>query len=768
MGHARDAGARPADPQQRPAPGRRRPDAVAGTEPLHPRRHHRAGSRTSSRPTASVPAMPTTTCCTSSPAKSRRRRAGRRTKQLVRREIFEPLGLSRCRVGAFEPRCGRQRRATARCRDGRAQRRQCATMAQVPAITIGRGRWHPLQPRRHAALGAQLAAAGRAAAGMAVAANNARDMWLPRTPMPISARRRAWDNTHAYAYGYGFRMADVDGAWTVSHTGTLSGMYSVMTLLPDKRSGFVVLINGDGGRSAHRVERSAGQALHRAGAGAHRRRIRRTHRRETLHRRTASRCRTLRRACLRRRRIWRRGSGYWRDPWFGEATLCARRRYGALHAQRSRRMLHGQVMRVGERYLIDWDGDDLEAWLDFAGSGDGRPIDDAGQGPIPTATSATTTKTWHSRRVGDCDSTRACRPRERRRKPAWSTSPRWCPTSRSTSAMPAATTSSARRSMATTHRMLSARRAAAQALQRVEEALRKDGLRLKIFDCYRPARAVQHFVRWAGDLADQRTKPRYYPNLDKRTLLGDYIAPVSGHSRGATVDLTLLRLRPRAIAASRSTWAPTSISSTRGRTPTRRASRAQQRANRAAPAGGDVGAGLRATTRTSGGTTRLHPSTSRSRERLSSMTFPSSSGAPSKRDHCRTRRRSIATCIFPPSCSPPPACSAGCATGAERMQHAQIDRLMDRYAGAVPGASLLVIHDGVDVIRRGYGLADLEEGSRSRPGDQLPAGVHHQAVHRRRDPVAGGGRAPAAGRSCCARGCPRCRPPPMRSPSATC
>ena len=81
----------------------------------------------------------------------------------------------------------------------------------------------------------------------------------------------------------------------------------------------------------------------------------------------------------------------------------------------------------------------------------------------------------------------------------------------------------------------------AQALQRVETGLRTQHLRLKLFDCYRPARAVRHFVRWAGDLPDQRTKPHYYPNLDKRVLLGDYIAPVSGHSRGATLDLTLLR-----------------------------------------------------------------------------------------------------------------------------------------------------------------------------------------------------------------------------------
>lgn len=82
---------------------------------------------------------------------------------------------------------------------------------------------------------------------------------------------------------------------------------------------------------------------------------------------------------------------------------------------------------------------------------------------------------------------------------------------------------------------------AAEALARVERDLRAQHQRLKLFDCYRPARAVKHFVRWAGDLADQRTKAAHYPTLDKSKLLGDYIAPVSGHSRGATVDLTLMQ-----------------------------------------------------------------------------------------------------------------------------------------------------------------------------------------------------------------------------------
>jgi D-alanyl-D-alanine dipeptidase len=84
-------------------------------------------------------------------------------------------------------------------------------------------------------------------------------------------------------------------------------------------------------------------------------------------------------------------------------------------------------------------------------------------------------------------------------------------------------------------------RPAAEALAHVEHELRTRHLRLRIWDCYRPARAVADFVRWAHDLADVRTKAQHYPRLDKNVLLGDYIAPISGHSRGGTVDLTLER-----------------------------------------------------------------------------------------------------------------------------------------------------------------------------------------------------------------------------------
>ena len=84
---------------------------------------------------------------------------------------------------------------------------------------------------------------------------------------------------------------------------------------------------------------------------------------------------------------------------------------------------------------------------------------------------------------------------------------------------------------------------AAAALAEVQRDLAEQGLGLKVFDCYRPARAVAHFVRWAEDGVDQRGKAEFYPDVDKRDLFRDgYIADRSGHSRGSTVDLTLVRL----------------------------------------------------------------------------------------------------------------------------------------------------------------------------------------------------------------------------------
>jgi zinc D-Ala-D-Ala dipeptidase len=81
---------------------------------------------------------------------------------------------------------------------------------------------------------------------------------------------------------------------------------------------------------------------------------------------------------------------------------------------------------------------------------------------------------------------------------------------------------------------------AAEALAAVARDLAPRGLVIKAFDCYRPVRAVANFMRWARDLNDTAAKAEFYPNVDKRTLFRDgYIASHSGHSRGATVDMTL-------------------------------------------------------------------------------------------------------------------------------------------------------------------------------------------------------------------------------------
>lgn len=80
----------------------------------------------------------------------------------------------------------------------------------------------------------------------------------------------------------------------------------------------------------------------------------------------------------------------------------------------------------------------------------------------------------------------------------------------------------------------------AKALKEVALKLKLFGLRLKVFDAYRPQRSVNYFVRWAGDLEDIRNKPAYYPNVKKENLIKEgYIAARSGHSRGSTIDLTI-------------------------------------------------------------------------------------------------------------------------------------------------------------------------------------------------------------------------------------
>jgi D-alanyl-D-alanine dipeptidase len=84
---------------------------------------------------------------------------------------------------------------------------------------------------------------------------------------------------------------------------------------------------------------------------------------------------------------------------------------------------------------------------------------------------------------------------------------------------------------------------AAEALLSVQKDLEPFSLTLKIYDCYRPQRAVDHFVKWAKEIDNTKTKKEFYPTVDKRNLFKDgYIDSKSGHSRGSTVDLTIVPL----------------------------------------------------------------------------------------------------------------------------------------------------------------------------------------------------------------------------------
>ncbi|WP_248642729.1 serine hydrolase [Thermomonas fusca] len=285
--------------------------------------------------------------------------------ELVRRELFAPLGLQGCRVGEFALKDAGSV-AQPHGRDGDAIVRTRGDADIVPAIAsapaggirctlddmlVWANSWLAPTDAQKVWLGdAQRA-----------------EMWKARTPMPISRLKRQWDDTHYYAYAYGFRLADVDGEWTVSHTGTLGGMYSMMMLLPDRKSGFVFMINGDGG-SARTVlgtallklftapEKSLGVAGYADAlatpppAAAPKPALPDIARRQPV---SASELRE-----------W---LGVWRDPWFGEVRICAVGEGVEWRAAKSPKM-HGRISRLDGRHLLVWDDEavDENAWLAFS------------------------------------------------------------------------------------------------------------------------------------------------------------------------------------------------------------------------------------------------------------------------------------------------------------------------------------------------------------------------------------------------------------------
>ncbi len=217
------------------------------------------------------------------------------------------------------------------------------------------------------------------------------------------------------------------------------------------------------------------------------------------------------------------------------------------------------------------------------------------------------------------------------------------------------------------------KRETAEALARVDSALRANHMRLRVFDCYRPARAVAHFMRWANDPGDLRAKATHYPDLDKSQLTGEYIAPVSGHSRGGTVDLTLLKCDARGNGCEPLDMGTAfDFFATRANTDSPEVT-AEQRANRYLL-----------------------------REAMQAQGFRNYE---KEWWHYTLRAESDTTTIYDVPVAVP-----------DMSRHqAEIERLMQPYDGDVPGASLLVLKDGKAVVRRGYGRADLEKGIEAGP-----------------------------------------------------
>ena len=296
--------------------------------------------------------------------------------ELVRRELFQPLGLNECRVGEFRIRdAGSVAQPHYLGKSGNVVMREdgdvVPMIASAPAggircslddMLAWASNW--LQPTS-----AQLEWLGE---------KQRAELWKARTPMPISQQRRRWDNTHYYAYAFGFRLADVDSQWTVSHTGTLGGMYSMMMLLPDRKSGFVFMINGDGGDARTVLgevllklftapDKSLGVDgyAHEIAAPA-----------PTA---AASKAKPALPDVSKRQLVsavaLREWLGTWRDPWFGDVRICAVGKDVEWRSAKSPKM-HGKVSTLDGRYLLHWDdiAVDIDAWLDFSGNGESRQL----------------------------------------------------------------------------------------------------------------------------------------------------------------------------------------------------------------------------------------------------------------------------------------------------------------------------------------------------------------------------------------------------------
>ncbi|MFT4198182.1 MAG: serine hydrolase domain-containing protein [Pseudoxanthomonas sp.] len=317
--------------------------------------------------------------------------------ELVREQLFAPLHMDRCQAGRWNrAQVGNVATPHRRTPDGNQPLPQPAIVPDETMLAAGGIRCSLDDMLKWA--GMWLDPDSRW-----ISAEQRRALWSEQMPMPISPRMRAWDHTHFYAYGYGWRLSDVDGVWRVAHTGTLDGMYSSLILLPDKRVAIVILANGEG----EAMRTVLGEVLTKHYT-APQERATVAHYAELLDAEQGAAAAHSRAPDTSARVAVRPAElagllGVYRDPWFGQVAVCAAGDRVAVHARKSPR-LAGTLMRVGARRLIAWDGgDEAEAWADFAPAHAGAPASLRLALVDPDADFSYDYQDLHFTRTGNCD-----------------------------------------------------------------------------------------------------------------------------------------------------------------------------------------------------------------------------------------------------------------------------------------------------------------------------------------------------------------------------
>ena len=290
---------------------------------------------------------------------------------LVRREVFAPLGMSRCQAGEWRrDEVGNVAQPHMRMPDGSYTliRADGEVVPDVPMMAAGGIRCSLDDMLRWAAAWLQADDGGAARSWLSDAQRE--EVWKNHMPMPLSRRMREWDNSHYSAYGYGWRLTDVDGTWKVSHTGTLAGMYSALTLLPQEGVAIVILVNGD----AEELRTVLGQVLVKRFTSPGDNTLTVARYADALARSRAAPSGPALvgtdAAPVERKHVSDGDpalvTGRYRDAWFGEAQVCATGQGVEFRSIKSPK-LHGRLLRGGDRLLVDWQAADVDvdAWIDF-------------------------------------------------------------------------------------------------------------------------------------------------------------------------------------------------------------------------------------------------------------------------------------------------------------------------------------------------------------------------------------------------------------------